>query len=56
MNAAAAGCVLCDEAGGQIIWSDALARVVNVEDEDHPAFCRVVLQRHEREMTDLERR
>jgi len=54
MNAAAAGCVLCDEAGGQIIWSDALARVVNVEDEDHPAFCRVVLQRHEREMTDLD--
>jgi diadenosine tetraphosphate (Ap4A) HIT family hydrolase len=27
--------------------------VVNVNDEDHPAFCRVILQRHAREMTDL---
>ena len=54
MNAAANGCVLCEESGGEILWSDALARVVNVSDEDHPGFCRVVLQRHAREMTDLE--
>jgi diadenosine tetraphosphate (Ap4A) HIT family hydrolase len=46
-------CVLCEEAGGEIVWTNALARVVNVNDEDHPGFCRVILQRHVREMTDL---
>ena len=46
-------CVFCREAGGEIVWSNPLARVVNVNDEDHPAFCRVILQRHAREMTDL---
>jgi diadenosine tetraphosphate (Ap4A) HIT family hydrolase len=48
------GCVLCEEIGGEIVWSDDLARVIDVRDEDHPGFCRVVLQRHAREMTDLE--
>ena len=46
-------CVLCEEDGGEIVWSNALARVVNVNDDDHPGFCRVILQRHVREMTDL---
>lgn len=46
-------CVLCAEDGGEIVWSDDLARVININDRDHPAFCRVVLQRHAREMTDL---
>jgi diadenosine tetraphosphate (Ap4A) HIT family hydrolase len=46
-------CVFCREPGGEIVWSNSLARVVNVNDEDHPAFCRVILQRHAREMTDL---
>ena len=46
-------CILCDETGGEIVWSSALARVVNVGDQDHPGFCRVILQRHVREMTEL---
>lgn len=46
-------CALCEETGGEIVWSNALARVVNVNDQDHPGFCRVILQRHVREMTDL---
>ena len=46
-------CVLCEESGGEIVWSNALARVVNVNDQDHPGFCRVIMQRHIREMTDL---
>jgi diadenosine tetraphosphate (Ap4A) HIT family hydrolase len=48
-----ANCVLCEQDGGEIVWSNALARVVNVNDDDHPGFCRVILQRHIREMTDL---
>lgn len=46
-------CVFCRDAGGEIVWSNTLARVVNINNEDHPAFCRVILQRHAREMTDL---
>ena len=46
-------CVFCREPGGEIVWTNSLARVVNVNDADHPAFCRVILQRHAREMTDL---
>jgi len=46
-------CVLCEEDGGEVVWSNALARAVNVNDDDHPGFCRVILQRHVREMTDL---
>jgi diadenosine tetraphosphate (Ap4A) HIT family hydrolase len=48
-----AKCALCEQDGGEIVWSNALARVVNVHDDDHPGFCRVILQRHVREMTDL---
>jgi len=54
MSAGPNGCVFCHEDGGDIIWSSALARVVRVNDEDHPGFCRVIAQRHVREMTDLD--
>jgi diadenosine tetraphosphate (Ap4A) HIT family hydrolase len=50
----AASCVLCDSAGGEILWQDELCRVVLVDDRDHPGFCRVILKRHVREMTDLD--
>ncbi len=47
-------CELCDGPGGVVWWSDALTRVVHVIDEDHPGTCRVILDRHVREATDLE--
>ncbi|NIO43072.1 MAG: HIT domain-containing protein, partial [Burkholderiales bacterium] len=53
MSAITNHCQLCCEPGGEVVWSNSLARVVNVNDEDHPAFCRVILQWHVREMTDL---
>ena len=37
-----------------MLWQDELCRVVLVEDRDYPAFCRVILNRHVREMTDLD--
>jgi diadenosine tetraphosphate (Ap4A) HIT family hydrolase len=45
---------LCDSAGGQPLWQDELCRVVLVEDRDYPGFCRVILNRHVSEMTDLD--
>src|SRR5262245_1215025 len=46
-------CELCANEGGALLWRDELLRIVAVEDFDYPGFCRVVLNRHSREMSDL---
>ena len=46
-------CTLCLQPGGEVFWDDGFARVVLVGDADHPGFCRVILNAHTREMTDL---
>ena len=46
-------CDLCDTVGGELLWQDAHCRIVWVDDPDYPGFCRVIWQRHVREMTDL---
>lgn len=46
-------CELCDTLGGEILWQDDLCRVVLVNEPDYPSFCRVVLNQHVREMSDL---
>ena len=46
-------CELCNSPGGKIIWRDGFARVVLVDDPDYPGFCRVILEEHVKEMTDL---
>ena len=49
-----ADCELCDSVGGNALWQDGLCRVVLVEDRDYAGFCRVILNRHVSEMTDLD--
>lgn len=46
-------CELCTVAGGDVVWENGMCRVVMVGDPDYPGFCRVILHRHLREMTDL---
>ena len=47
-------CPLCDTPGGMLLWQDDFCRVVLVTDTpDYPGFCRVILNRHVAEMTDL---
>ena len=46
-------CELCAQPGGKVLWRDGFCRVVRVAGEEFPGFCRVVLERHVREMTDL---
>jgi diadenosine tetraphosphate (Ap4A) HIT family hydrolase len=46
-------CDLCDGVGGEVLWQDDLCRVVLVDEAGYPGFCRVILQRHVAEMTDL---
>jgi diadenosine tetraphosphate (Ap4A) HIT family hydrolase len=45
---------MCNSVGGAVLWQNALCRVVEVEDENYAGFCRVILNRHAREMADLE--
>ena len=47
-------CELCDNPGGELIWQDGFCRVVHLKDANYPGFCRVILDRHVKEMSDLE--
>lgn len=49
-----ARCEFCNSPGGAVLWQDELCRVVRVDEPDYPGFCRVILKRHAREMTDLD--
>jgi len=46
-------CPLCAPAHEIVLWSDALCRVIWVDSPDYPGYCRVILNAHVREMTDL---
>jgi diadenosine tetraphosphate (Ap4A) HIT family hydrolase len=46
-------CPLCDAIGEDILWQDDFCRVVLVGDPNYPGFCRVILNHHIKEMTDL---
>lgn len=46
-------CQLCENDGGIPLWRNTLCRVVRVADADYPGFCRVILNRHQSEMSDL---
>ena len=47
------GCELCENAGGEILWEDDFCRAVWAYEPDHPGLCRVIWDRHVKEMTDL---
>ena len=53
-NLTVPSCELCDSAGGEPLWQNELCRVVLIDDRDYPGFCRVILNRHVSEMTDLD--
>ncbi|HEX5539522.1 MAG TPA: HIT family protein [Methylophilaceae bacterium] len=46
-------CELCDQPGGELIWQNDLCRVVHIADVNYPGFCRVILNHHVSEMSDL---
>ncbi len=47
------GCELCDTPGGEVLHQGAQFRVVLVEDDLYPGFCRVIWHDHAKEVTDL---
>ncbi len=46
-------CDLCQPTPHEILWQDDFCRVVLLNDADYPAYCRVELIAHIKEMTDL---
>lgn len=46
-------CELCDSDGGEVLLRTESLRVVRVFHAHYPAFCRVIWNRHIKEMTDL---
>lgn len=46
-------CALCQSSPHPILWQDDFCRVVLLNDADYPAYCRVELLAHAKEMTDL---
>ena len=46
-------CALCVPTPHAILWQDDFCRVVLLKDADYPAYCRVELIEHIKEMTDL---
>ena len=47
------GCELCEFPGGEVLHQGAQFRVVLVDDENYPGFCRVIWRDHVKEVTDL---
>ena len=48
-----AGCDLCEQVGGELIWQNEQLRVVLVNEPLFAGFTRVIWQEHVAEMTDL---
>jgi diadenosine tetraphosphate (Ap4A) HIT family hydrolase len=46
-------CDLCKPTQHEVLWQDDFCRVVLLNDADYPAYCRVELIAHIKEMTDL---
>jgi len=51
--AESASCPLCQPSTNLLLWQDDFCRVVLLNDSDYPAYCRVELKAHVKEMTDL---
>ncbi|MDQ5920599.1 MAG: hypothetical protein QG673_655 [Pseudomonadota bacterium] len=46
-------CVLCNEDGGKIIYTNHLFRIVLPSEPDYPGFTRIIANPHVKELTDL---
>ena len=46
-------CPLCAPTGEDVLYLSDLYRIIAVNDPAWPGFCRVILNQHAREMTDL---
>jgi len=47
-------CPLCEADGGELVWMGDRARLILVEHDRHPGFCRIVWNDHVAELSDLD--
>ena len=47
------GCPLCESDGGELVWMGDRARLILVEHDRFPGFCRIVWNDHVAELSDL---
>lgn len=47
-------CFFCKSNGGDILFNCDLYRIILVDDKDYPGYLRIVLNRHVKELTDLD--
>ena len=50
-----ATCPLCCPVGELLLWRDDFCRMIQVDEPDYPGYCRVIVNAHLRELTDLDR-
>ncbi|WP_288842025.1 HIT family protein [uncultured Deefgea sp.] len=48
-----ANCLLCTTEGGELIWQNDFARIILADEAGYPGLCRVILNAHRVEMSDL---
>ena len=48
-----ADCPLCSADGEDVVWRDDFCRVILLDDPGYPGFCRVILNAHVKEFSDL---
>lgn len=53
MTTTVPGCELCESPGGEVLHQGAQFRVVLIDDDHYPGFCRVIWRDHVKEVTDL---
>jgi len=53
MSIRVSGCELCESPGGEVLHQCTLFRIVQVDDDNYPGFCRVIWRDHVKEVTDL---
>jgi diadenosine tetraphosphate (Ap4A) HIT family hydrolase len=46
-------CFFCQNSGGEVLYNCDAYRIILVADHDYPGYLRVVLNRHQKELTDL---
>jgi len=46
-------CELCNPDFEHVLWRDGFCRIVAVDEPGYPGFCRVILEQHMSEMSDL---
>lgn len=46
-------CFFCNNVGGEVLFTTSLYRIILIDDKDYPGYLRVILNQHQKEISDL---